>query len=260
MTGSARPEPPGMPPGPPWSVDVLADLHAGVLEPEVAAALRPRVTADPAAAEVLAALDATVADLAALPPPALPVPVAARIDDALAAEAARRNLPAVPPAPIPPAPIPPVSLDAARRRRRAGWAGAGLLAAAAVAIGVVVVAGLDGQTAGTPVAGDSATAAPGSMPLALRRGALGEAVGETLGAADYGPLGGPGQLAACLAANGVPAAAEPLGVREVTLDGRPGVLIALPAGQLGRFRLLVVGPDCGPGNPSLLADQNVGAR
>ena len=40
-----------VPMGPPWSVDLIADLHAGVLPPEVAAQLRPRVEADRKSAE-----------------------------------------------------------------------------------------------------------------------------------------------------------------------------------------------------------------
>ncbi|NBH03925.1 hypothetical protein GTY80_11810, partial [Amycolatopsis sp. SID8362] len=51
--------------GPPWSVDVLADLHAGVLDDAQAAELWPLVHADPEAQAILDALDATQADLAA---------------------------------------------------------------------------------------------------------------------------------------------------------------------------------------------------
>ncbi|MGH3518320.1 MAG: hypothetical protein ACRDQ7_13055, partial [Haloechinothrix sp.] len=73
--------------GPPWSVDVLADLHAGVLDDATAAHLWSQVQADPDAMAILAALDATSADLGALrdaPAPPMPAAVAARIDAALA--------------------------------------------------------------------------------------------------------------------------------------------------------------------------------
>src|SRR5438445_13335894 len=77
--------------GPPWSVDVLADLHAGVLDDARATELWPIVNADPEARAILDALDATQADLAALadaPAPPMPAEFAARLDAALAAEAA----------------------------------------------------------------------------------------------------------------------------------------------------------------------------
>src|SRR5690242_3300296 len=79
--------------GPPWSVDVLADLHAGALDETRAAELWPLVNADPEARAILDALDATQADLASLadaPAPPMPAPFAARLEAALAAEAAAR--------------------------------------------------------------------------------------------------------------------------------------------------------------------------
>ncbi|MDQ3154732.1 MAG: hypothetical protein M3R63_24395, partial [Actinomycetota bacterium] len=62
----------------PLPVELLADLHAGVLDDEHAAAVRRLVAADPHAQAVLAALDATVADLRVAPVPGLPPEVAAR--------------------------------------------------------------------------------------------------------------------------------------------------------------------------------------
>ncbi len=129
MTGMER-----VPMGPPWSVDLIADLHAGVLPPEVAAQLRPRVEADPESREILAALDATLADLHSLPVIPMPDHVAARIDAALAAEAR------------PAAPV--VSLAEARKRRnRRLGLGSGVLVAAAAAFGIVFAVSPDGKQA-----------------------------------------------------------------------------------------------------------------
>ena len=243
----------------PLSVEILADLHAGVLDERAAARLRQRVATDPQASTVLAALDATVAELAAVPQQRtvrMPNEVAQRLDAALAAEA-RRNGRRVLPQPSPA----PVGDLAARRRRALGWAGAGLLAAAATA--VVAAAGVQWQTAGTPRAADALGTAHGvhpDQPLALTRATLGNALDEARTARDFGPLSSPAQLRSCLAANDVGRGGVPIGAREVTLDGRPGILLVLPTGELGQFRLLVVGPDCGPGNPSQLADSMVGSR
>src|SRR5436305_14816461 len=119
----------GVPMEPPWSVDVLADLHAGVLEQSVSDRLWPRVRDDPDARAVLDALDTTRTELARLPPLTMPPQVAARIDAALAAEIQA----AAPVAPV-------VDLARARRRRnrRLGW-GAGMLVAAAAVLAVLAV-------------------------------------------------------------------------------------------------------------------------
>jgi len=97
-----------IPAGPPFDLDVLADLHAGVYPEDVAAVLRARAAADPDARAVLA-LDATVADLHALPPVPIPASVAARLDAAVAAEQAARTVARVVPVGSAPAGIPPTA-------------------------------------------------------------------------------------------------------------------------------------------------------
>jgi len=236
MTDTAGPPGPALPP------DLLADLHAGVLDEQLAAGLRARVRTDPRAREVLAALDATLADLRALPAPVIPGDVAARLDAALAEEAGAARPAAARPAAV---------ADLASRRRRTAWGGVGLLVAAAAAVvGVVALGTGPPETAGSPRA---------ERPtLALSGSELGGGLDDALGAVDLGPLSQPAALRACLDANGIPPLGKPLGAREVTLDGRPGVLLVLPTGEIAQFRLLVVGPGCGPGNPALLADDVVG--
>jgi hypothetical protein len=106
MTGIDRRD--DTPMGPPWPVDVLADLHAGVLEEAVSDELWAKVRSDPEASAVLDSLDATRAELTGLasrPPPPMPAQFAARLDAALAAEAAAMF---APPAPRQPAAAPPL--------------------------------------------------------------------------------------------------------------------------------------------------------
>lgn len=161
---------PQVPDGPPWSLDAVADVHAGVFPPEVQRRLLAEMAADPEASAMLAALGGVVDELSLLPPLPMPEQYAARLDAAIAAEAAARAgsapvgpprpLTVVPPpgpAPQPPAPQPPpqqhwpaqqpaaggqvVSLDAVRARRRRSWVtGIGLAAAVAAVATVVVVA------------------------------------------------------------------------------------------------------------------------
>src|SRR5438093_652809 len=124
----------GGPAGPPWSVDLVADLHAGALDSESSARLWPQVNADPEAHAIIEALDTVKVELGQLgsaQPEPMPAHVAARLDAALATEARRF----APPAPIPPPLTPVVDFAEARRRRnrRMAW-GVGVLAAAAAAV------------------------------------------------------------------------------------------------------------------------------
>ena len=70
-------------------VDTLADYQAGVLDEQTAAEIAAHVAADPRCQQVLAALDATVAQLRSMPPVTMPDDVVQRIHAALAAEAER---------------------------------------------------------------------------------------------------------------------------------------------------------------------------
>jgi hypothetical protein len=244
------------PMGPPWSVDVLADLYSGVLDTAVAERLWPQVRQDPAAVQVLNALYATQAELTSLgtrPAPAMPARYAARLDATMAAEVARTfGTPTTAPSiatPMAPPPMAPV-LDLARARRRrnqrVGWIAGGLVAAAAVAVAVI----------GLPRGGTTGGVAGGAS-LALTSGHLGSAtLAAAVGRSDYGPLTEPARRTACLAANQVDQ--PPVGALQVTLDGKPGVLMVLTTGKLAQYRLLVVGPDCAAGNPDRLADAVVG--
>ncbi|WHT19507.1 hypothetical protein N8J89_41615 [Crossiella sp. CA-258035] len=263
---------PGVPDGPPWSVDLIADLHAGVLDPAVAAQLRPRIEADPEARAVLAALDETQAELAALPPLRMPEHVASRIEAAIENEvrlamAARPG--AAPLAPSAPPQVhqqpqqlaPVVDLAAARRRRtRAiGW-GIGALAGLAAATGLIFAV-LPGQQPVTGTAQPTSVAStPGDGVLALKSADLdGKIPPGISGNKDYGPFSDQAKLKACLLANNQPGhLLNPVAGRQVTVDGKPGVALVLLTATPGRTRLLVVGADCAAGKPSLIKDSTVG--
>lgn len=271
MTGTEGQPPARDPVDEPLTLDLLADLHAGMFDEQVTAELRRRVAADSRASTMLAALDATVAGLAALPQqrtPRMPDDVANRLDAALDAEARRMNRPADPPAQpgwpndgavtaVQEALPSSVAELAARRRRRTGWAGLGTLAAAAAAVGVLALSGIQWEITGTPRASDAFSSATGvqpAEPLALTRSNLDDALSQALRARDYGPLSPPQVLRNCLRANDVATGSEPLGALKVTLDGKHGVLLVLPTDRSAQVELLVVGPDCGPRNPSTMAE------
>jgi hypothetical protein len=245
--------------GPPWSVDLLADLHAGVLDPAESERLWPRVNADPEARAVLEALDSVKVELGQLgnaPVEPMPAQFAAQLDAALAEEAQARfpkTATATRPAPRPapqPAAAPVVDLAAARKRRNrmAVW-GAGVLTAAAAAVAFAFVALPGNTTGGSPSAQDGTTetqdtADAGTPPLALSSENLNEAIGPLTNKEDYGPLEDEQGLRDCLEQNDIPAG-DTLGVSPVTLDGQDGVGALLGAGEdPGQFRLVVFSPTC----------------
>lgn len=237
--------------GPPWSVDLLADLQAGALDPQQAEQLWPQVNADPEAREILAALEATQADLreyANVPAPPMPANFAARLDAAIAAESQARAQATQTATPPPAAPV--VSLDAARKRRnqRLGI-GIGIFAAAAAAVGITFAA-LPGGTS------DPSAPPVAQGPLNFPSESIGpEQLQAAKGGTDYGPFSDKEKLAGCFQAIGISPNVEPLGVKQVTVDGKQGTLFVLASTPPGTFRLVTVGQDCGPGNPSKIVDK-----
>jgi hypothetical protein len=255
------------PASPPRSLDLLADLHAGVLDQQTADQLRVQVQDDPEAREILAALDATSSDLAALPPLTIPEDVSARIDAALENEVrawAQQQSPlasATPPA-DPPAAAGGQVIDfaaAKQRRRRRYTLGAGLVGVAAAA--ATVIFAILPSTDSSSNEAQPSTSPPALPPLALQGERVqlgGEQLAELLETEQYSSaLADPQQLIGCLQANGVNGG-KPLGAREITFNGRPAQLLVLPGGGIGKFRLLAVGSECGPGNPATISDATFG--
>lgn len=226
-------------PQPPYSADLLADLHAGVLDDDVAARLWPAVRRDPDAMTVITALDSVGRRLRALGEaedgggPSIPPDVAARIDTALTADAA------------------------ARRRRRLAAAGIGTAAAAAVAIGFAVVA----RGADRPEI-PASTAAPALVApdtVAPDTDVLDPATWRAMiGSSDTGPLSDREALRECLDANGIDESRLLLGSRTIRFDGREAVALVLGDPASPRLTALVVGTGCGASDPATLAVHGIG--
>ncbi|GAB3704189.1 hypothetical protein GCM10027598_03960 [Amycolatopsis oliviviridis] len=249
--------------GPPWSVDVLADLHAGVLDEREAAELWPLVNADPEALAIIEALEATTADLAGLanePVAPMPAEYAARIDAALAAE--MRSSPAFQGAPqgqqAQVAPV--VDLAAARRRRnkRIGW-GAGIATVAAAAIAAVAIVVPTTQQS-TPGGVAQPPPAPNGPSVGGDGGGAEALVGKAIGVRDFGSLKTEEKLDACVEAAGLDPDVRPEGIRPVNVAGKDGVMVIYTTGKLAQFRIVAFGADCGPGKPSLLFDKIIGQK
>ncbi|HET7665956.1 MAG TPA: hypothetical protein VFK56_07785 [Mycobacterium sp.] len=225
----------------PITPEMLADLQAGLLDDDTAAALRRRVRGDPDAAAVLAALDRVRGDLAQLgtdepSAPEVPAAVTARIGAALRTQ---RDTPA----------------HSARHTPR--WQLIALVVGVGAALTGVGLGGL--MLTRDPAAPTWSTGATAKritvsrtvtdLPLA---GA--QLAGLLARSPDYGPLADPKRRADCLSGLGYPGATSVLGARQVDMHGQPGVLLLLPADPPGTVRALVVEPDCNAAHAGVLAN------
>ena len=71
---------------------------------------------------------------------------------------------------------------------------------------------------------------------------------------DYGPLADPERRASCLSGLGYSATTPVLGARPLDMDGRPAVLMLLPADTPGKVLALVVEQDCDAAHTGLLVN------
>ncbi|WP_124709445.1 anti-sigma factor family protein [Gordonia insulae] len=237
-------------PQPPYPVDLLADLHAGVLPPDVADHIRAHLADDPQAQSVLDALDRTVAQLSGAPVASVPVPSAVVARTAQTLDSIRSEVSSTGDGTVAALPTP---SDRARRNR---WFAAGGIAAAAAVVAAVAISISVVRTPSTdpPVqAQPSASGTIGDLAPGERVALL-----SVLGRNDVAPFPSEAALRRCLAANGVAADTVILGTGPVTVRDRQAVVILLGTGVAGRFDALVVGPDCATGNPATISRSLIG--
>ncbi|MCT1355920.1 MULTISPECIES: hypothetical protein [Gordonia] len=242
-------------PDPPYSAEILADLHAGALPDRTAAHIRSRIVDDVAAQSILAALDHTSDDLRSAGPAPAPVPDQVRADVATTLAALGRD----------PAPV---DISAARRGRRPArsrsrddrrMAGRLLLAAAAVVVVAVGTVGIlrlvSAPDATNP--GQTPRAQSSSVPTPAGPAGIATAL-SVLGRTDGAPFGSVEALRRCTAAHLVPVEVVIVGSGRILVDGTGAAAILLSTGVAGRFDALIVGLDCDLGNPALISRGIVG--
>lgn len=230
---------------PPLTVELLADLQAGLLDDDSAARVRQRVREDPEAQSILRALNQVRCDVATLGAdttwaPDVPPEVTARISAALESEESRARVgvahsarPHIRPA-----------------RLAAGVAGVGAVLAA---IGVGTAALLDAPepTPSTPATAEHITVSTPPMVIPLSQA---EILGLLTKSPDYGPLGDPSLRASCLSGLGYPASTRVLGARPVDINARPGVLLVLPGDTPDDLAIFAVALNCSAADTGLLAN------
>jgi hypothetical protein len=256
---SAGDEDPGDPPpdgvDPPLTVELLADLQAGLLDDDTAARVRRQVRADPDAQATLRALNRVRSEVGALhaggadpaSAPEAPPAVAARISAALRAasgsstgRAAHSARPHTRPA-----------------RLIAGVAGA---CAVVVAIGLGTAALVDVPTPipSTQVTAEHITVSTPPMAIPLSQTQL---LGLLERNPDYGPPAGPlndpARRASCLAGLGYPASTRVLGAQPIDINASPGVVLVLPGDTPDTLTVFAVALNCSAADTGLLVSTQI---
>jgi hypothetical protein len=223
---------------PPLTVELLADLQAGLLGDRAAARVRRRVRADPHAADVLRALNRVRGDVAAVgadpaSAPDVPPEAATKVSRALAAHSAR----------------PPI------RPARVVAVGAGLCATlAAIGFGTVALLHAPAPAPSTPTTAEHITVSAPQMVIPLSRSEILALLGRS---PDYGALGDPGRRASCLTGLGYPASTQVLGARPIDINARPGELLVLPGDTPNTLAVFAVAENCNAADTRQLASTEV---
>ncbi|MBY6411942.1 hypothetical protein HQ346_09375 [Rhodococcus sp. BP-252] len=220
----------------PYSVELLADLHAGVLPESVSTKLWPLVEADADARRILASLDAVSARLRAVGADldggeSMPPDVAERIDRTLAGAG---NAGSTGPARGLPRSVRP------------------LLIAAAASIVIAVATTLFVRSASTSE--PDVVAGPGEESvLTLQSSLIDDSVVQSVMAnRDPVQLVEAGLLPDCLQANGIDRNSVVLGAAAVDIDGSEGTMLVLSRGPDAGLTVLAVGAGCGVDDPQPL--------
>jgi hypothetical protein len=245
---------------PPLTVEVLADLQAGLLDDDAAARVRRQIRADPEAEWKLRALNQVRRDVAALgadPASALEAPdpppeVVARISAVLRS------------ADPPSGGSGGTHLARPHLRAASVIAGvAGLCAViAAIAVGTVALVNSPAPTPSTPATAEHITVSAPPMVIPLSQAQILALLGRR---PDFGPpqgplssaLNDPPRLASCLSGLGYPASTQVLGARPIDINARPGVLLVLPGDTPNNLAVFAVSLSCSAADTGLLADTQI---
>jgi hypothetical protein len=238
---------------PPLTVELLADLQAGLLDDGAAARLRNRVRADPAAQQIVHALNRVRRDVAAAGTDISATPaVAPAVIDGIGAVLRAAPTTAHPSGPRLRAThaVRPLSLP---RRARVLAAVAGLAAATlAVGLGTAALIAAPEPTPSGPTTAQQITVSRPPMQIPLADPQILALLDRK---PDYGPLADQERRASCLAGLGYPVAAQVLGAQPIEMAGRTAVLLVLSGDTSGSVTALAVAPSCSSLDTGLLADR-----
>lgn len=228
------------------SLELLADLQAGLLDDATAAELRRRIRDDPELARRYAALEQVRRDVHDLGDDAtasdLPAEAAARIASALrdAGPGPRHTV------------VPGHSAGHGARKARPAVVAGAVAGLVAVAIGAVVVWSRPDEPA-------RVSAGPRAASLTVQRQAGmpwpdQQILSLRSRPPELGALAAPDRLRSCLAGLGYSPTTAVLGAATLTMHDRAQVLLLLPKADDGALMALVVSPGCNSSDAGMVAD------
>lgn len=240
---------------PPLTVELLADLQAGLLDDDAGARLRKKVRADPDAQQMVHALNRVRRDVAAAgtnlsATPAVAPAVIDGIGAALraapiAARQSRAHLHATHT----------VRPGGRPRRGRALAAVAGLAATTlAAGLGTAALIATPTPAPSEPGTAQRITVSRPPMQIPLSDPQILALLDRE---PDYGPLADPQRRASCLGGLGYPGATQVLSAQPIEIAGHAAVLLVLSGRTPGKVTALAVAPTCSSLNTGLLADRVV---
>ncbi len=245
-------DPPAEGADPPLTVELLADLQAGLLDDDTAARVRRQIRADPDAQATLRALNRVRSDVAAVgtdpasapdPPPAVTARISAALRSASGSStggAAHSARPHTRPA-----------------RLIAGVAGA-CAVVAAIGLGTAALVNAPTPIPSTQITAEHITLSTPPMAIPLSQAQL---LGLLDHSPDYGPpavpLNDPARRASCLTGLGYPASTRVLGAQPVDINARPGVVLVLPGDTPDSLAVFAVALNCSAADTGLLVSTQI---
>jgi hypothetical protein len=234
---------------PALTVELLADLQAGLLDDDDAARVRRQVREDPEAADALHALNQVRRDLAATgatPAAGAPPGVATRISEALRSSGGP----------------PDGAAHAARPHVRPARLIAGVLGVcavvAAIGVGTAALVTAPGPAPSAPTTAEHLTVSMPPLVIPLSQAEIAGLIGHT---PDFGPLGGalldPSRRASCLSGLGYRASTQVLGARPIEINNRSAVVLVLPGDTPDNLAAFAVAPNCSAADTGLLASTQI---
>jgi hypothetical protein len=235
---------------PPLTVELLADLQAGLLDHADAAHVRWQIRVDPAAQHAMRALNQVRYDVAALATDAASAPdapsgVVTSVQEALRSAvspvgksgARGRAVHSVRPG-LPPA------------RVVAGVAGAAAVIAG-IAVGTAALVAVPAPTPSAPATALHITVPPRATTIPLTAPLI---LGLLDRSPDYGALSDAARRSSCLIGLGYPASTRVLGAQPVEINGRPAVLLVVPGNVPDALTAVAVAPNCSSTDTGLLVE------
>ena len=242
--GGPRPDSSPDPDPVPTTLELLADLQAGLLDNATAARVRSHARSDPEAAHMLARLDSVRRELADLGADEQTAPDVPEIVTARVGAAQRPGSPS--------AGGHAVSRPQLTRGQRVGLVAGMCAAAATVVLGALILTRDPGPAFPSgPTAAQITVERPAPAGFPVSDAEVRVALSQPY---DLGPLADPQRRASCLAGLGYSPTMTVLGGRPLEVFGRSAVLLLFPTGPPDQIRAMVVEPTCAAAHTGLLAE------